>query len=144
MATKKGMLRTTSRPAYSGLRKKRRNTTPAFRKLETDKLRIQARYKKLREKTKQAPSKIAATVCTTSGGAAAGASNVFFPSIMGIPTSALIGSALVAYSFFDESKLGNGAACIGAGMLSAFAADFIQTGLESGIWNPILDDAVNG
>lgn len=140
MAAKKGQLRVTSRRAYTGLRKRRRSSSPAFKKLETDKLRIQARYKKLREKTKQAPTKIGATLCTTSGGAAAGAANVFFPSIMGIPTSAILGSALVAYSFFDDSKIGNGAACVGAGMLSAFAAEFVQGGLESGDWNPMVEE----
>jgi len=137
MAAKKGQYRVTSRRAYTGISKRRRSTSPAVKKLETEKLRMRARYNKLRAKTKQAPGKIGATLCTTSGGAIAGASNVYFPSIMGIPSSAILGSALVAYGFFDETKLGAGAACIGSGMLAAFASQWIESGLQSGDWNPI-------
>lgn len=137
MATKKGQLRRTSRPAYTGLRKRRRSSSPAFKKLEADKMRLQARYRRLRDKTKDAPGKMGSAICTTTGGALSGAANVYFPAVMGIPSSALVGGALVAYGFFDSSKIGSSAACVGAGMLAAFASQFVQDGLTSGEWNPL-------
>jgi len=139
MATKKGQLRITSRRAYSGLRKRRSSTaSPAYKKLESRKMALESRYRKLREKTKDKAGPVGAALCVSSGGAIAGAvSTTQFSSVMGIPTPLLLGVAGTTYGIYSNAKLASQVACLSSGMLAKWAGDYAESIMLGGSINPL-------
>ena len=140
MATKKGQLRTTSRRAYTGLRKRRSSTaSPAYKKLESRKMALEARYRKLREATKDKGGPIANAACTASGGAIAGfIGTTQISAVAGIPTPLLIGVAGTVFGIYSDMKFSSQIACISSGMLAKFAGDWAETAATTGEFSPLV------
>lgn len=138
MATRKGQIRSTSRRAYTGLTKRRSGVSKArFMKLEQSKKALAARMRKLKASTTSATGVGKATAVTASGGAIAGALQVYMPTIAGVASGSVVGSLLVAYAAFGgDEKFGGWAAGIGAGMLAVSAADFTADAIEKSTWRP--------
>lgn len=138
-STRKGQLRLTSRKAYSGLRKRRSSTaSPAYKKLESRKMALESRYRKLREKTKGKGGPVMGAITITSGGAIAGAvSATEFGAIAGIPTPLLIGIAGTAFGIYSDAKWASSVAAISSGMLAKYAGDWAEMAMEGGSLNPL-------
>lgn len=138
---KKGAIRKTSRRAYKGLRKRRnpfKKGSSSFKKLESQKLAMGRRLSTARRKLKEKGTPTMAAVCTTSGGAFAGAVSTQIPAIMGISTPFLVGSALVLIGIYSDDKFSNSLACVGSGMLAAGASDYVRNAMTyQNAWNPI-------
>ena len=138
MSTKKGMIRRTSRRAYTGLKKRRRGASPAYKKLEARKMALESRYRKLREASKDKGGPVAAALCTTSGGAIAGAvSTTQIATIAGVPTPLLIGVVGTTWGIYSKNKFASQISCISAGMLAKFAGDWAEQALETGVYSPL-------
>jgi len=137
MATKKGQIRRTSRRAFTGLTKRRSTgvSKAKFMKLEASKKALSARYRKLKTNAASSGSVMKTTALTSTGGAAAGALNAYYPEVMGVPSPLIAGAAMVAYAAFSgDDKWGGHIAAIGAGCLSTVTYEFVSNGLSSGSW----------
>lgn len=136
----KGGFRTTARRAYTGLTKRRTGVSKArFMKLEASKKALGTRLRKLRASSTGAVGVGKATAVTATGGAVAGALQVYAPEVAGVSTPLIAGALLVAYgAFAGDDKFGGYAAGIGAGMLACSVAEFVADGLEG--WAPFGDD----
>ena len=127
MGTRTGMIRRTSRKAYTI--PKRRKTSPALAKLKGELSKSRKTSSALRKKYKGnffsgSGIKPMAALTIASGGAAAGASKVYMPTIMGFNTALVGGAGLIAASMFmKDDTLAPALGAIGAGMLSAWASD---------------------
>lgn len=125
MATKIGMRRKTARRAF--------RPNKAVDKLKMQLQSAQGRARIATKKAKEAEGgKITGAVCVTAGGAAAGAANVYLPSVAGFQTPLVLGAGLVvAAVVIKDPKIAGPAACIGSGMLAAWAAGSTQKMLSS-------------
>lgn len=127
MGTTRGMIRKTSRKAY--VFPKRRKTSPALTKLKGELAKSRKTASALRRKSKAnffsgSGIKPMAALTIASGGAAAGASKVYMPTIAGFSTPLVAGAGLVAASMFmNDDAIAPALGAIGAGMLSAWASD---------------------
>ena len=117
--TRAGMTRLTARKAY--------RPNPALNKLKKQLAAAKTRTSALRKKTKNPGMKLGATACITAGGAIDGAASAYMPEVFGFNTGLVAGVALVGASTIIKDKtLAGGAACLGAGMLAAFASKFTE------------------
>ena len=127
MGTRTGMIRKTSRKAYTF--PKRRRTSPALTKLKGELAKSRKSASALRRKAKGnffsgSGIKPMAALTIAGGGAAAGASKVYMPTIGGFSTALVGGAGLVAASMFmDDDAISPALGAIGAGMLAAWASD---------------------
>ena len=127
MGTTRGMIRKTSRKAYTF--PKRRKTSPALTKLKGELAKSRKTSSALRKRYKGnffsgSGIKPMAVLTITGGGAAAGASKIYMPTIMGFSTPLVAGAGLVAASMLmKDDTYAPALGAIGAGMLSAWASD---------------------
>ena len=111
-------------PAYV-----KRRSSPAIKKLKEELSKAKTSARIARKKNKDnffsgSGIKPMAALTITSGGAIAGASKIYMPTIAGFSTPLVAGSALVATSMFMKGDgLAPALGAIGAGMLSAWASD---------------------
>lgn len=124
MATKKGMTRTTARKAYE-FPKRGAITADLQKKLAAARKRASVATKKNNENFFSGSGiKLQAAATIAGGGAIAGATKVYMPTIAGFSTPLVAGTTLVASSMLMK---GNGLApalgALGAGMLSAWSSD---------------------
>ena len=125
--TRAGMTRITARRAF------RPNT--ALNKVKKQLAAAQSKSRALRKQVKAgkgAGATVGAAACVTAGGAAAGAVSVYMPQVVGISTPLVAGAGLVvASAFIRDQKIAGPAACLGSGMLAAWAAghtaNFVQS-----------------
>mgnify|MGYP003675085034 CR=1 FL=1 len=132
-----------AKSAYSGFSKRRTGVSKAkFMKLEASKKAMGARLRKLKESSTGAVGVGKNTAVITSGGAIAGALEIYAPDVMGVSSGLIGGSLLVAYAAFSgDSKFGGYAAGLGAGMLACAASTFVQETIISTGYAPALSEA---
>ena len=137
-STRKGGTRLTARKAYTGLSKRRRGTSPAFKKLEARKMALESRYRRLREKTKDKGGPAMGAALTTSGGAIGGAINAStWPTIAGVPTSLIIGVGGTVFGIYSDMKFSSQIAAVSTGVLAKFAGDWSESVMQGGELNPL-------
>jgi len=116
--TRAGMTRITARRAF------RPNT--ALNKVKKQLAAAQAKSRSLRKEVKSGKgmgNTVGAAACVTAGGAAAGAVSVYMPQVVGLSTPLVAGAGLVvASAIIKDPKIAGPAACLGSGMLAAWAA----------------------
>ena len=126
----------------SGRYRKRKNPfakgTASFAALEEQKAAMGRRLSATRRKLKEKGTPAKAALCIGSGGAAAGFVSTQFPSLMGVSTPLLFGSALVAFGIYSDEKYANTLSCFGSGMLAAGMSDYVKNAMTyDRAWNPI-------
>tara|TARA_B100001123_G_C14371558_1_gene655052 strand:+ start:62 stop:514 length:453 start_codon:yes stop_codon:yes gene_type:complete len=131
MATKKGGLRTTSRRAYEGLKRRGRSTrqTALYKRLEKGKLAAERRARLANRKLKESGFDTKTTAMIASGGAIAGVVNVYQPNVPGtrIQTSLAVGVGLLAYGLLDfKGPMKKEAILVGNGMLTKYIGDYTE------------------
>lgn len=132
IGTRKGMVKRTGKGglAYTGRRKSTKNS-PLYRKLEAQKIGLQKKLRTMRTTGKSNPSKGVRVLWNGSGGAVAGAANATMPTMMGVSTPLIVGSAFIVYGM-TKGKFAGEFAAVGAGMLSKWAGDVSQGFFETG------------
>jgi hypothetical protein len=116
MATKIGMRRKTARRAFRPNR--------AVTKLKDQLQKANSQKRQFAKKAKEAEGgKVSGAVCVTAGGAAAGAVSVYMPQVAGFQTPLVVGAGLVVASvFIKDAGIAGPVACLGSGMLAAWAS----------------------
>jgi len=113
--TRAGMVRLGTRRAY--------RPNAALKKIQKQLSAAKSRTAVYRKKAANPAMKLGATVAIAAGGAADGAAAAYMPEIMGFNTGLIAGVALVGASTLIKDKtVAGGAACLGAGMLAAWAS----------------------
>jgi len=144
IGTRKGMVRRTrtgkgiGKLAFTG-RRKSTKTSPLYRKLEAQKIGLQKKLRSMRASGKSNPSKGVRVLWNGGGGVAAGAWNATMPTMMGVSTPLIMGSAFIIYGM-TKGKFAGEFAAVGAGMLSKWAGDVSQGFIETGsmdLLNPV-------
>lgn len=118
--TRAGMVRLGARRAY--------RPNPALNKIKKQLASAKAKSASLRKQAKKPAMHLGATLCVTAGGAADGAAAAYMPEIFGFSTGLVAGVVLVGASTVIKDKtVAGGAACVGAGMLAAWASKTTET-----------------
>jgi len=118
--TRAGMVRLGTRRAY--------RPNAALNKIKKQLSAAKSRTAVYRKKAANPAMKLGATVAIAAGGAADGAAAAYMPEIMGFNTGLIAGVALVGASTLIKDKtVAGGAACLGAGMLAAWASKTTET-----------------
>jgi hypothetical protein len=116
-------------PAYV----RRKGTSPALRKVREQLASSRKSNAAARKKLKSnffsgSGIKIGAVLTISGGGAAAGAARVYMPTVFGFSTPLVLGAGLTAASMvMGDDKIAPMLGAIGAGMLSASAADITES-----------------
>lgn len=113
---------------------------------------IRAKYRAARSAMVTRAPNIQKAALITAGGGAAGVVNAYMPTIAGIQTPLIVGSAFVATSLFmgnDTNPDNDGVAysllCLGSGMLAVAANDFVEQSLTNGqVTNTVTNGNGNG
>ena len=118
--TRAGMVRLGTRKAY--------RPNPALNKIRKQLAAAKSKTATLRKKAKSPTMALGATLAIAAGGAADGAAAAYMPEVFGFNTGLVAGVALVGASTMIKDKtIAGGTACLGAGMLAAWASKTTET-----------------
>ena len=145
MGTRRGMVRKTKskRPAYTSYTpfKRKSGNSAMNRALKNSRARGRRLSQRLSKDYLRSANpghvKLTAVATIAAGGALAGASNVYFPSIMGFDSKLIAGAALIATGSFLKNPTTAGVlGCLGSGMLSVATSEITEDFLAPAITGP--------